>query len=190
MNFPLLSLVLDVVYIPLYSIIILPLCFLVYVLILLIPQITGPFIDLLVFLITYANKLADFIHGLNVFNIVLGKLSLLMYIIFFICFIALFIILEKYWFQKKKLLLFLLLIPFILQVIYLKFSPIGEVTMIDVGQGDSILIKLPFNQGNYLIDTGGVIAFNTEEWRERRKSFDPGSDIVVPFVKKQRYYCS
>ena len=33
-------------------------------------------------------------------------------------------------------------------------SPFGEVSFINVGQGDSILIRLPFNRGNVLIDTG------------------------------------
>ncbi len=32
--------------------------------------------------------------------------------------------------------------------------PLSEITFINVGQGDSILIRLPFNTGNYLIDTG------------------------------------
>ena len=35
-----------------------------------------------------------------------------------------------------------------------------NITMLDVGQGDSILIKLPYNKGNILIDTGGILNFN------------------------------
>lgn len=34
------------------------------------------------------------------------------------------------------------------------FHPFAEVTFINVGQGDSILIRTPFNTGNILIDTG------------------------------------
>lgn len=67
----------------------------------------------------------------------------------------------------------------------MKYSPIGEVTFIDVGQGDCIFIRLPFNQGNYLIDTGGVLHFAQEEWKKREKPFDPGESIVVPFLKSK-----
>ena len=34
------------------------------------------------------------------------------------------------------------------------WHPWASLTLIDVGQGDSILIRLPYNQGNILIDTG------------------------------------
>ncbi|MEG0176330.1 ComEC/Rec2 family competence protein [Anaerorhabdus sp.] len=34
------------------------------------------------------------------------------------------------------------------------FHPFSEVCFIQIGQGDSILLRKPFNQGNYLIDTG------------------------------------
>ncbi len=40
---------------------------------------------------------------------------------------------------------------------YPYMRPTGEVTMIDVGQGDCIFIRYPYNQGNVLIDTGGSI---------------------------------
>ena len=35
------------------------------------------------------------------------------------------------------------------------FRPYAKVVYIDVGQGDSTLVSLPFNKGNFLIDTGG-----------------------------------
>jgi competence protein ComEC len=44
-----------------------------------------------------------------------------------------------------------------------------KVTVIDVGQGDSIFIKLPNNQGNLLIDTGGIISYDTEKWKPKAK---------------------
>lgn len=42
---------------------------------------------------------------------------------------------------------------------YFKFIPFGEVTFFDVGQGDSILIRKPFNRSITLIDTGGKAQF-------------------------------
>lgn len=46
------------------------------------------------------------------------------------------------------------LISYILIMYFSYMHPICEISFINVGQGDSILIKLPFNNGNYLIDTG------------------------------------
>lgn len=36
----------------------------------------------------------------------------------------------------------------------------GQVTFIDVGQGDSILVTTPFPRKVYLIDTGGKLNFS------------------------------
>lgn len=43
------------------------------------------------------------------------------------------------------------------------FHPFAEVTFINVGQGDSILIRAPFNRGNILIDTGKPFAYDKVE---------------------------
>ena len=65
-------------------------------------------------------------------------------------------------------------------------NPNGEVTFIDVGQGDSILIMLPFQQQVILIDTGGKPSFGKEEmWRQRESTFDIGGDVVLPFLKSK-----
>lgn len=40
----------------------------------------------------------------------------------------------------------------------------GEVTYFDVGQGDSILIREPFNRRVTLIDTGGRLGFRQPDW--------------------------
>lgn len=49
----------------------------------------------------------------------------------------------------------------------------GQVVMIDVGQGDCFLIQQPFNQGNILIDTGGL------------KNKDIATYTLVPYLKSQ-----
>lgn len=55
--------------------------------------------------------------------------------------------------------------------IYSEFKIHGEMTMIDVGQGDCMLIRLPMNQGNILIDTGGI------------KDYDLATQTIIPYLK-------
>jgi len=50
-------------------------------------------------------------------------------------------------------------------LIHVPFS--GEVTYFDVGQGDSILIREPYNRRISLIDTGGRLGFREPDWVPR-----------------------
>lgn len=60
-----------------------------------------------------------------------------------------------------------------------------ELVMVDVGQGDSILLLAPgWNQAT-LIDTGGLSDFKQkEEWRNRKKK-DQGITTVVPALQAE-----
>lgn len=53
---------------------------------------------------------------------------------------------------------------------YGKYKIYGEITMIDVGQGDCTFIRLPFDQGNILIDTGG------------NQNFDLATQTIIPYL--------
>ncbi|WMJ17111.1 DNA internalization-related competence protein ComEC/Rec2 [Geobacillus proteiniphilus] len=64
-------------------------------------------------------------------------------------------------------------------------DPKGEVTVLDVGQGDCIYIELPYRKAVYLIDTGGTPEWAKEPWRKRSRPFAVGRDVVVPFLKAQ-----
>ncbi|TCP32324.1 competence protein ComEC [Scopulibacillus darangshiensis] len=59
----------------------------------------------------------------------------------------------------------------------------GKVTFLDVGQGDSILIELPFHRGNILIDTGGILPFKKPEWERKAHPFEVGRDVVLHELK-------
>ena len=55
-----------------------------------------------------------------------------------------------------------------------------EVDMIDVGQGDSILLGLP-SGGAMLVDTGGIQTFG-RKIRPHDSDFDTGEDVVSPYL--------
>lgn len=64
-------------------------------------------------------------------------------------------------------------------------NPQGMVAFVDVGQGDSLFIQLPFNQGNYLVDTGGRIPFFVEDWARKRMQITNAERTLLPFLKSR-----
>ncbi|WP_203246854.1 DNA internalization-related competence protein ComEC/Rec2 [Sporosarcina beigongshangi] len=58
-----------------------------------------------------------------------------------------------------------------------------RVTYLDVGQGDSIVIELPHRRAVYVIDTGGTVTFGESNWKTPTKPFEVGRKIVVPYLK-------
>lgn len=59
-----------------------------------------------------------------------------------------------------------------------QLTPSGKVVMLDVGQGDAILIITPFHRRAVLIDTGGMITFEKEAWQVRETATTAGEKLV------------
>lgn len=53
-------------------------------------------------------------------------------------------------------------------IVSISLSANGLIAFVDVGQGDSIFIKLPFKQETFLIDTGGRLNFKQDKWQVRQ----------------------
>jgi competence protein ComEC len=67
-----------------------------------------------------------------------------------------------------------------------RWNRAGLIQFMDVGQGDSILIRTP--QGQYvLIDGGGTLMFRKpgEEWKNRKDPYEVGRKLLVPLLKKR-----
>jgi len=86
--------------------------------------------------------------------------------------------LEKF---KLKLPAITLIIAYLLIFISIHFPLQGQVTFIDVGQGDSILITTPIFRKSYLIDTGGKVVFGSSKQKKRPQV----EQITLPFLKAQ-----
>lgn len=72
----------------------------------------------------------------------------------------------------------------VFSLFYYQISPVGYVLMLDVGQGDSILIKEPITGKVTMIDTGGRVEWYTKEpWQEQEDPFNLGEDVIVPALK-------
>lgn len=73
---------------------------------------------------------------------------------------------------KRKATRSILMLVSLIIMFYMRpyYNMVGKVVMIDVGQGDCFLIQQPFNQGNILIDTGGLM------------NRDLASDTLIPYL--------
>lgn len=97
-------------------------------------------------------------------------LALLILVLFFI---------DRLKYRQKFL--WLIVAAFLL-LLSISFSANGIVAFVDVGQGDSIFIKLPFKQETFLIDTGGRLNFKQKQWQTRKRK--QLSDYnLLPFLK-------
>lgn len=86
--------------------------------------------------------------------------------------------------EERKRPKLLPIICLLCSLFYYHLSPVGYVTMLDVGQGDAILIKEPWTQKITLIDTAGRVQWGEqEEWTKRKEPFSIGKDVIVPALK-------
>ena len=150
-----LSIILNIIFIPLVSIIIFPLSLMSFIL---------PFLSkILNIFVNILEYISIFISKYKIGIIYFSKPNFLLIIIYYI-FIYLFLYNKKYYY------IFLLII-FHKYALYIDNTYL--LTLLDVGQGDSIFIKLSNNNGNILIDTGGIPNSN----------YEIINDKTIPFFK-------
>lgn len=116
------------------------------------------------------------------FTVITGRLSQLAYVILVFCILFFLLLVEK---KELKTSLLIPLTGILLCVFSVRYSPFGQVLMIDVDQGEAILIREPWGQGNFLIDTGGQHEFPTDDWKKRDKNFTVGINIMIPVLKSE-----
>ncbi len=74
--------------------------------------------------------------------------------------------------------LFLIIIP---KIYYSNISTL-DMYFLDVGQGDAILIRTPYNKENIMIDVGGKLEYKQEDWAKKEKKYHI-SDNLITFYK-------
>lgn len=180
----LISLPLNMIFVPFYSLIILPLSISSTLIVTITPPLGAPLISLLHLLLDFSSSFVLKVSSWSLTTITTGKPSFLF--IMFYC-ISTLVLLQRFEKSPSHKSLYkpfsIIVILFLIQLHLPYFTPFGKVIIINVGQGDSIFINLPFNKGNFMIDTGGRVSYPTEEWEETRNTFSIAEDITVPYLK-------
>lgn len=182
----LLSLPMNILFVPFYSIIVLPLSLAAVFMRFLFPPLGSLLVLLVDLLLQVSNEFVLFFNSMPFFMLIFGKPSFLFLFLFSLSLCMIFIAYEKsYQLKDAQLFLSLMMILLLFQHEAERLVQEGEVTMLDVGQGDSIYLSAPHNQGTYLIDTGGLLTFNQDAWKEKSKTFSIAKDITIPFLKSK-----
>ena len=58
-----------------------------------------------------------------------------------------------------------------------------KIAFVNVGQGDCIVIELPYRKSVLVIDAGGLLRFDQEKWKDRQTPYEVGRQVVVPYLK-------
>ena len=160
------SVLFNLFYIPFVSIIVFPLSLITFVF---------PFLDsVLYYSIFVMERISLFISSINFGYIIFPKVNFGVYFIYYI------VIFLSFW-KIEFVLLFLVML--LIHKGYIYFDSNLYVYYLDVGQGDSALIRLPNNSGNILIDTGGKFSYEMEKWREKRSKYSIVKSSTIPFLK-------
>ena len=149
----LMSIIYNLFFVPYVSIIIFPLS-----LVVLFIKPLQPIYNILIFIL---EKVSLLVSKISLGKLIFFKTTSIIYIIYLLIIILVFIKLK----QKNIKPLIILIVLLFLHYIYPTFTRTTYIQMIDVGQGDSILIHS--NNESILIDTGGVITYAEEEEKSK-----------------------
>ncbi|WP_414053567.1 DNA internalization-related competence protein ComEC/Rec2 [Macrococcus equi] len=161
----------NILYIPLFSVVIFPCC--TFVLILFMTRLTSPFllniVDCAFILNDYLTKLfLNFSH----LELVVKHQSIVFYVILMVAILKLFSVKISH----KVTALVLITILFLVSI----SNRHDRIHFLDVGQGDAIVMEL--ENKVIMIDTGGQIDFG-EVWEKRENAQNISEKTTIPFLK-------
>lgn len=160
----LISPLLNLIFVPFISIIIFPFSLI---------SLIFPFLDNIFYIIVkFMENISIYINNTLSINIIIGKMNLIMIVIYYLLTL---ICLNKVLVKK-----YIYVLPIItLILIYSNINYFNKnliVTMLDVGQGDSLMIAFPNNKSNILIDTGGIVNFT-------KTNYEISTSTIIPYLK-------
>ena len=127
-------------------------------------------LNIFIVIMEYISNISSTILNINLYFMRINVFEIIIYYVLFILII------------KKHI---KLIIPFIIFLIYLYIKPLiynnDNMYILDVGQGDSILLKI--DNKSILIDTGGKPNFKKDLWTKRDSEYNVMISSIIPFFK-------
>lgn len=156
----------NLIFVPLISFIIYPICLLV---------ILFPFFDNFLFiLIKFMEWLSIISLKVFVFPIIIPKINYLFYLIYYI---LLYLFINK---SKKAFIFIVVWIALVKLKPYLDYH--NYVYYLDVGQGDCAIVKSAYNKELIMIDTGGKTIYKKQTWEESKENVSLVNSLII-FLK-------
>ncbi|QLI46279.1 DNA internalization-related competence protein ComEC/Rec2 [Bacillus pumilus] len=182
-QFSLLSIPLNMMFVPFYTTVVLPLSLLFFLLSIIYLPLGQALFQLLDSVIQLSHQLSAHMAVFDGFNLIFMK-STWWHILLEVSAIVFLLFVMECKASVKSYSVPILFSIGVLSVHFFtpNFLQKGEVTMLDVGQGDSLFIQLPYRKGHLLVDTGGRLSFEEEPWKKRRKVSTIGDQTLIPFL--------
>ena len=131
------SIIINVLIVPIVSVILIPLAII---------TLFFPICDSIMFFFTsILEDISFFLNDISFMRFIFCKPSIIIVILYFVII---------YGIYRYKGFIYLFILVTLIHYIYPYFNNNLEITMFDVGEGDSYLVSFPNNGGNILIDTG------------------------------------
>jgi competence protein ComEC len=181
-EFSIIGFLTNLLFVPVFSLIVLPMALITFLKELIVPAGMEWMNGVYSLIVSGIEALTSLFAAFPLTTLVLGKPHYSIVICYIFLVLAVFKGMEKGAWRLRS---FILCSFVLLHAVWVQFNPFGEVTFIDVGQGDSTLIDLPYNLGTYLIDTGGMVEFPMEDWERKAKPFSIDEDVILPFLKSK-----
>ena len=166
-----LSIIYNLFFVPYVSIIVFPISLVVVFIPFLLP--------IYEILIKILETISLTISNIKVLTIIFPRVNISIYLLYYM----LIIIFIKGLISKSKKKLIPLLILLVIHYTYPYLNNDLLIEMIDVGQGDSLLISK--NNKSILIDTGGKIKYKQEAWKQTNKESSIIKNTTLPLLKSK-----
>src|SRR5690625_895113 len=174
-----LSIIVNSLIVPYFSLFVIPAMFLLLILSPLLPKFALIFDKFFTFI---NDIILSMIYGIDYlfdYAWIIGKISLVTIVVYYIALNMMMGYLENRRFNRAFYVSLFIVGLFVFISLQPYLSEKGRVTMLDIGQGDAFVIELPYRKGVILIDAGASFSF---------KDFKPSERVYSQIIQPYLYY--
>ncbi len=160
----------NLIFVPMITIIIFPLSLLTFIF---------PFLDkAFLFTIQIMEYISFLLSKINNLTFSFSHLSILF---FFLYYFIIYFLLNKFKIKEYKYIVVLIILLIIhYNIRYFDLYP--TLSMINIGQGDAIILTLKNNK-NILIDCGNIKHYVKDDWTKKNNISSTAQDIIIPYLE-------